>query len=443
MGCCSHEELGTMTTWWERNCSRFSHDFWTHITSQAILLTSDGFTFADSGEHYKLEDSPEGAWGTASHHGRADLQLRHECRIPSPPQSWSHQWKFASAHWEGQVSSRMFRWSGVGLLAEMAFLKSSWSNAWEFPCFHSPFVFNVTESFGPLRARRKIGNGSICWTHGSLLLQGLRTLSKAFSLSDELITCIWMLGWRDKGQCLEAGCKHFHGARNKKKHGFSLYHFADGAEDEGSHQILSPSGGVISLSWVWVSCICCYIGWLSLASDSLQTSWSSVFKPSVMEVNISKAEQWQEVYLLEGTSSVDLSTKKKVRMLYKWLCVCYLWNSGTVLKSEFHQSRYFQIGFISLWSICDCFHLLCGKKLSTVQLFLLPRVGLLWRGLISEYFPLPYIHCFSGKKLPLLQILGCNQRAACCSSPLPQEEDRKHVSAAGLTHTSWLIQDFG
>lgn len=80
---------------------------------------------------------------------------------------------------------------------------------------------------------------------------------------------------------------------------------------------MSPSGGVISLSWVWVSCICCYIGWLSRASDSLQTSWSSVFKPSVMEVNISKAEQWQEVYLLEGTSSVDLSTKKKVRMLYK------------------------------------------------------------------------------------------------------------------------------
>lgn len=59
------------------------------------------------------------------------------------------------------------------------------------------------------------------------------------------------------------------------------------------------------------------------------------------------------MYLLEGTSKVDPSTKKKVRMLYKWLCVRYLWNSGIVLKSESCLSCCFQTGFISLWSICD------------------------------------------------------------------------------------------
>lgn len=160
MQCCSRKlELETMTTWWERKCSSASHDFWIQITDnchQDIILNSRGFTFAGSGEHYKLEDSPEGAWGTASHHGRADLQLRHECRIPPPPQSWSHQWKFASAHWESQVSSRMlFRWSGIDLLGEMAVLKSSWSNSWVFPCFHSLFVFNVTESFGQLAGQDK------------------------------------------------------------------------------------------------------------------------------------------------------------------------------------------------------------------------------------------------------------------------------------------------
>lgn len=35
------------------------------------------------------------------------------------------------------------------------------------------------------------------------------------------------------------------------------------------------------------------------------------------------------------------------------MIVCYLWNSGVVLKSESHLSCCFQIGFISLWSICD------------------------------------------------------------------------------------------
>lgn len=40
-------------------------------------------------------------------------------------------------------------------------------------------------------------------------------------------------------------------------------------------------------------------------------------------------------------------------MLYKWLCVRYLWNSGIVLKSESCLSCCFQTGCISLWSICD------------------------------------------------------------------------------------------
>lgn len=85
-----------------------------------------------------------------------------------------------------------------------------------------------------------------------------------------------MLGWRNNEQCLEAGCKHFHGARNKEKHGLSLYCFAAGAEDEENHHIFSPFGGVTAQSWVWVSCIWCYVGWLSLEVCCLQTSWSSV-----------------------------------------------------------------------------------------------------------------------------------------------------------------------
>lgn len=67
---------------------------------------SHGDAFADPGDHHKLEDSPEGARGAASHHGRSDLQLGHECWISPPPQPWSHQWKLASAHREGQVSSK-------------------------------------------------------------------------------------------------------------------------------------------------------------------------------------------------------------------------------------------------------------------------------------------------------------------------------------------------
>lgn len=42
-------------------------------------LDSHGDAFADSGEHHELEDSPKGARGAASHHGRADLQLGYEC----------------------------------------------------------------------------------------------------------------------------------------------------------------------------------------------------------------------------------------------------------------------------------------------------------------------------------------------------------------------------
>lgn len=86
---------------------------------------------------------------------------------------------------------------------------------------------------------------------------------------------------------------HFYGVRNKKKHGLSFYCFAAGAEDAENYQIFSPSGGVTAQSRVWVSCICCYIGWLSLGYYCcLQTSWSSVCKPSVSEVKISEEEQW-------------------------------------------------------------------------------------------------------------------------------------------------------
>lgn len=53
------------------------------------------------------------------------------------------------------------------------------------------------------------------------------------------------------------------------------------------------------------------------------------------------------------------------------------------------------------------------------------------------------VHCFSEQKLPLLQILDCSQKAACCSLPLLQEEGRKHPSAEGQTCLSWLIQDLG
>lgn len=99
---------------------------------------------------------------------------------------------------------------------------------------------------------------------------------------------------RMKGQeTVEADCKHFHGARNKEKHGLSLYCFAAGTEDEENHQIFSPFDGVIAQSGVWMSCICCYMGWLSLRSDScLQSSWSSVRRPSVIEITISEEEQW-------------------------------------------------------------------------------------------------------------------------------------------------------
>lgn len=53
------------------------------------------------------------------------------------------------------------------------------------------------------------------------------------------------------------------------------------------------------------------------------------------------------------------------------------------------------------------------------------------------------VRCFSEQKLSLLQILGCNQKAACCSHPLLREEGRKHPSAEGQTCLSWLIQDLG
>lgn len=56
MGCCSHKELGTMIACDEREIALVTVD-----CHHAALLNSHGCTFADSGEHYKLEDSPEGA----------------------------------------------------------------------------------------------------------------------------------------------------------------------------------------------------------------------------------------------------------------------------------------------------------------------------------------------------------------------------------------------
>ena len=120
--------------------------------------------FADSGEHHELEDSPEGAWGTASHHGRADLQFRHERRIPPAPQSWSHQWKLASAHWEGQVSSGILsRWSVTGW--EVCLQKRQLSNPTDQMCesflaFLCLLFSMEVDYLGSKRARRKLGKGS-------------------------------------------------------------------------------------------------------------------------------------------------------------------------------------------------------------------------------------------------------------------------------------------
>lgn len=121
---------------------------------------SHGCAFAGSGEHHKPEDSPEGAWGTASHHGRADLQFWHECRIPPPPQSWSHQWKLASAHWEGQVSSRVLSRQCV-IDWEVCFQKWQLSKPTNqmyerFLCFHLPFAFSVSELFGQWEGKKDV-----------------------------------------------------------------------------------------------------------------------------------------------------------------------------------------------------------------------------------------------------------------------------------------------
>lgn len=85
-----------------------------------------------------------------------------------------------------------------------------------------PFCFQCNWIIWAIRGQGEslVMGVSVCWTHGSLLLQALGTFSKAFSLSHELITYIWMLGWRDKGQCLEAGCKHSMGPGTRKDMGF-------------------------------------------------------------------------------------------------------------------------------------------------------------------------------------------------------------------------------
>lgn len=98
--------------------------------------------------------------------------------------------------------------------------------------------------------------------------------------------------------------------------------------------------------------------------------------------------------------------------------------------------------FISLCSGCDLLLLAVWVAAEHGPALFTPYSKLLVERVEIWIFSLA-IHCFSEKKLPLLQILGCNQRAACCSNPLPREEGRKHVSAAGLTRISWLIQDFG
>lgn len=376
MGCCSHKELGTVTTWWEKNCSSFSHDFWIQITDnchQAILLNSHGFTFADSREHYKPEDSPEGAWGTESHHGRADLQLRHESRIPPPPQSWSHQWKFASAHWKGQVSSRMlFRWSGIGLLAEIAVFKCKPSNTWEFSCFHSLFVFNVMNHLGSQRARRKLSNGS-----EHLLNSWKSILASAQDLQQGFSTVWWVdnvhLDVRMKGQgtVFRNRLQTFPRGQEQEKHGLSNYCFAAGQKIRRTIRF--------SLWWCHCSELDLSVLHLLLCKLAFPKIWQlftdfleQCLHPSVIEVNevsVKKSSgQWREGYLLEGIFEVDLSTKKKVRLLYKWLCVI----SGIValfssLSLICHAT--FKLFLFHCGPSVTCFCLLCGKQLSTVQFF--------------------------------------------------------------------------
>lgn len=146
----------------------------------------------------------------------------------------------------------------------------------------------------------------------------------------------------------------------------------------------------------------------------------------------------QKVGLLEGTTKVlSVHWEEKLEVLHKSVCIYNHFNSDIVQVWVSHLCCCSQIQFISLCSQA-CFYVLCGFEHTPA----LSTANLMWRGLQSEFSPLPYAF-FSEQKQPLLQILGCNQRAACCSSPHPREGDRKPLSAEGPTHISWLNQDFG
>lgn len=428
------------------------------------LPDSHGCAFADSGEHHEFEGSPEGAWGTASHHGRADLQFRHGRSIPPPPQSWSNQWKLASVNRKVQVSSRMLvRWSVV---------------SWRFACRNGSSQIQLMKcmrvsllSFAffcqcewVIWAIRGQGESlemgvSASWTHRSLVLQVVGAFSKAFSPSGKLVYAFGCSDEGSEGQCLEASyklpCKRCLGS----------WTFSLGREQEKLWAVTlllwcwCRSQGELSdfLSVWWCHCselalgvlhFLCYVGWLALESDNcLQTSWSNVYKASETEVNIwskwSAVSSGRRYICLKELNKTGLSTeKKKVGMLCKSVCIYYLCNSNIVLKAESpvcHAALKFLFYFIVFWlwpAFACCVAAEHGPALFTPNSKLLVERVEIW------IFSLA-IHCFSEKKLPLLQILGCNQRAACCSNPLPREEGRKHVSAAGLTRISWLIQDFG
>lgn len=123
--------------------------------------------------------------------------------------------------------------------------------------------------------------------------------------------------------------------------------------------------------------------------------------------------------MLEGATKVDLSIEKKIKggMLCRSVCICYLCNSDIVLKSESAICHAVLKLFLFHCTLAvTCFSLLCGEQLTSVQVS--SAASLLWRGLKSEYSPLPY---------PAFQKNSCaSSRSSAATRELPAAPAHSH-----------------